>query len=288
MSWLRYDGELFRRLAYWGARYSPSLWLRASPTFFGLLFAVVLPQKRALVRGNLRRILGSRVWWEEQVDVLDTFVRYAHCLAEGLASERPEAEGARLRCRGEHFLREALGGRKGAVLVTAHTGAWDVAARSLHTTECLDVILVMEPERDPSAGGYHDEYRQRVGSKVVHVRHPLDSLVLLRQLRRGAVVALQMDRVPPDLRSVETRLFGEPFRVPEGPFLLAAAAGAPVLPAFSRRVGYFDCEVVLGPPHWLPKRLEPGMMERTAQSVVQELERFLRANPTHWFHFDER
>ena len=94
------DGELLRRLAYAGARYGPRLWLRHSPPLFGLAFGTALPKVRAAVRRNLRLVHGKRPALIEQLDVARTFTQYAHCLAEALAMDRPEAKQARRRIRG--------------------------------------------------------------------------------------------------------------------------------------------------------------------------------------------
>ena len=81
-------GVALRRLAYAGARYGPRPFVQHSPALFGALFAALLPEMRAKVRGNLRRLLGPRGGAVEGLDVLRTFVAYAHCLTESLASER--------------------------------------------------------------------------------------------------------------------------------------------------------------------------------------------------------
>ena len=124
-------GVALRRLAYGGARYGPRFWVKYSPTFFGLAFACALPAERAKIRGSLRMLLGRRSGVEEHLDVLRTFVAYAHCLTESLAVERPEAVAAVPTVRGAEHLRAALAGGRGAIIATAHAGAWDAAARFL-------------------------------------------------------------------------------------------------------------------------------------------------------------
>jgi len=281
------EGELFRRLAYAGARYGPSLWLRYSPPWFGLAFAAALPEARAAVRENLRLVHGPRPRVLEELDVARTFTQYAHCLAEGLAMDRPEARASRRRIRGEEHLSAAVTRGVGLVLVTAHVGPWDAAARLLAHDLTAEVIVVMTAERNSQARRLHDGVRERGGIRVTHVgAHPLDGLPLLRHLRQRGVVAVQLDRVPPSGRTISTTLFGRPFSVPEGPFRVAALAGAAVLPLFVRRVGPFDYEFSVTPALTLPRKPELPRLEAAAQAAVTEMERFIRAHPTQWFHFD--
>lgn len=281
------EGELFRRLAYAGARYGPKLWLRHSPPWFGLAFGAALPAARAAVRENLRLVRGVRPRLLEQLDVARTFTQYAHCLAEALAMDRPEAKASRRRIRGEEHLHAALERGGGLMLVTAHVGPWDAAARLLALDLTAEVIVVMTAEPDSRARRLHDGVRQRGGIRVMHIgAHPLDGLPLLRHLQRRGVVAVQLDRVPPSGRTIATALFGKPFSVPEGPFRVAALAGAAVLPLFVRRIASFDYEFSAAPGIVLPRRPDPAELQAAGQAAVTEMERFIRAHPTQWFHFD--
>jgi lauroyl/myristoyl acyltransferase len=276
----------WRRAAYVGARYGPVLWLRYSPPLFGLAFAAALPAARAAVRDNLRRVLGRRRAWLEHWDVARTFCGYAHCLAEALAAERPEAAAARYVLRGGHHLRSASADGRGFVVATAHVGAWDTAARLLARDLQREVIVVMAPEADEQARQLHDAVRTRRDVAVAHISHPLDALALVRHLRQGRVVAVQVDRVPPGGRRLEVPLFGRPFAMPQGPFQLAAVARCPMLPVFARRVDHFEYEVRVGHPISLPERPDHRQLEGAARCACLELERFLFAHPTHWFHFE--
>ncbi len=101
------------------------------------------------------------------------------------------------------------------------------------------------------------------------------------------MVAIQMDRVPIGTRSVTVELFGAPFRLPEGPFLLAGTAQVALIPVFARRRGYFDYEIAFGKARRLSRRPVTDEVAAAAREVAGELARFVRANPNDWFHFEE-
>lgn len=276
-----------RTWAYAGARYGPRPWIQYSPAFFGALFACLLPRERRAVRRNLRRLLGERRYAVEQLDVLRTFVAYAHCLAESLAMDRSEASSP-AEVHGAEHLEEALRQGRGAILVTAHTGAWDIAARELAQRGGMDVTIVMEKEPDARARGLHDSVRARARVSIVHAGgDPLDALPLLRRLRSGGIVAIQLDRAGGPSETLEPLLGGLPFSVPEGPFRLAALTGAPVLPVLARRVGFFRYEIHVRAPIFLGPRPDRPELTRAANAAMAEVEAFLRENATQWFHFSE-
>lgn len=260
--------------------------MRGSPPWFGAFFALALPDVRRRVRENLRWIHGQRPNAVEQRDVLRTFSDYAACLAESLASDRDEARRARIGVVGAEHLRNAVAAGRGAILVTAHAGPWDVAARFFSERFGARVAVVMEAEPDPWARALHDDVRRRSGVEVLRIgSDPTDGLSVLRHLRSGGVAAFQIDRSSPSRRSVATSLFGRTFEVPEGPFRLAELARAPVIPLFAQRQGYFDYTIEVEPAISLGPGTGSEARQRAANASVEALERFVRAHPTQWFHF---
>ena len=279
-------GPLWRGLAYIGSRYGPRPWLRYSPPMFGLAVAAAQPESRRLVRENLRRVRGPRLAVEEHLDVARTYSNYSHCLAEALAAGRREAEHPRcLRLGGDRLMELSASG-SGFLVATAHVGAWDSAARMLARDTNRSVRVIMEAESDSRAQRLHDHARSAVGVDLSRVRHPLDVLPLVRHLESGGVVAVQIDRVPADMRGFTASLFGRPFRVPQGPFRLAAATGCPILPVFAARIGHFEYEIHVGPVLRLQRRADEQTLLRAAQTACESMERFIRLYPTQWFHFD--
>jgi KDO2-lipid IV(A) lauroyltransferase len=281
-----HESAFLRRLALAGVRHGPSWFVRLSPQLLGPLFAIALPDERRRVRTALRRVFGPRAPHVEGRDVLRTFRDYAACIAEGLGADRSDAARAHIEVRGQEHLTRALAAGRGAVLVTAHVGPWDAAARLLSANLRANVVLVMAAEPDPAARAVHDQVRRNSGVQVLSVgESPLDALPLLRHLRSGGVAAFQLDRSAPGMRTLGTSLFGRPFAVPEGPFRLAALARVPVVPLFAARSGYFSYVVEVGEPESCPNPAIDAELERAAQGAVARMERFIAAHPTQWFDF---
>jgi len=282
----RTHSGFWRRLAYGGARYGPRFWVRYSPPLFGVTFSLLLRRERVKVLDNLRRIHGSRFALSEAYDVIRTFASFASCLAESLAAERPEAEKAECRVFGEERLQAALAEHRGVIVVTAHAGPWDAAARLLANRVRAEVMVVMKRENDGSARSLHDDVRRQAGVTVSHIgADALDGLPLLAHLRKGGVVALQLDRIASERRTFDVTLFGERFFVPQGPFQLASLAQAPIVPLFAHRLGYFKYQLFVGEPLRLKRRASLCELTMAANSATSQMEQFLRAHPTQWFHF---
>ncbi len=188
------DSAALRRWAYRGARYGPKAFVKHSPGVIGATFALGLPSMRARVRDNLRRVMGRRHRLIESYDVTRTFMNYAACLAEGLAFDRPEGRAARFRIEGGERLDAALAEGHGVILLTAHVGPFEAAARFFAQSYQRELMVVMHRETNAEARQFHDELRRKMGMVVVHVgEHALDALPVLTHLTSGGAVAMQLD-----------------------------------------------------------------------------------------------
>jgi KDO2-lipid IV(A) lauroyltransferase len=96
---------------------------------------------------------------------------------------------------------------------------------------------------------------------------------------------MHIDRMPPGMRGRPVTFLGRPWQAPEGPLALAALSGAPILPVFTRRLGFLEYEAVVSPAISLPRRPTEAERDVAAAQMIGAMERFVRANPTQWFHF---
>ncbi len=283
---MKVDSALLRRWAYWGARYGPRPFLRYSPRLFGLGFALSLPQVRRRVRRNLRLVMGRRSGPVESYHVLRTFMNYAACLAEALGTERPEAEAANFRIEGAEHLESTLAAGRGGILLTAHLGPFEAAARYFSRVHQMKLMVVMHREADHEARQFHDQIRERMGMLVTHVGdHALDALPLLAHLESGGMAAIQLDRLPRQSREQPASFFGEPWPLPLGPLRLAALCGVPLLTVFARRCDFYDYELTIGEPIRIGREQLEGRAPEIAQRLAAEMERAILKDPTQWFHF---
>lgn len=278
-----------RQLAYWGVKLGPRWWVRYSPPVFGLMMCLGLPRERTMVRKNLRRLFGARPKWRELLDVGATFAGFSHALTEQLGLERPEALKASCTVENQQELSALLESTDGLVVVTAHTAAWELAARRLMADTRRRVVLVMEAEPDPLARRVHERLREKGDVRVLYVgQDPLSVMSLLGHLRSGGIVAMQIDRAASGGKVVEIPFGQGTLPIPLGPFILSAAAGVPLLPLYVSRRDHFDYRVTLGPTERLPRHPSSEELRESATRVGRSLLAHLLKHPTEWFHFVDR
>ena len=282
-----HEALFWRRLAHWGASKGPEWWVHYSPPVFGWAAAALVPSARRAVVRNLRRIRGPVSVTKDAREVLKTFSNYASCLAEVLSND---AEGGprqpATRINREKHVHDARARGRGIIMVTAHTGGWETVGPALSRDQGLPIMIVMRPEADGRAQTLQDDARRRAGVVIVHAgEDPLASLPLLRHLRAGGVVALQLDRVAPGMRTREVDLLGERTLIPEGPLKLAQVSGAPLLPVFCAREAYRSYVIELYESRVVPRHATDAELGAVAQHLANSLGEYLREHPTQWFHF---
>jgi lauroyl/myristoyl acyltransferase len=234
------------------------------------------------VRRNLARVHPERepAWLDAAVDRV--FERFAVCFADLISLNRGPQSALSRHVKGidwQTSTRDALARGRGCVSITAHLGNWELAGRLLAVLG-RPVHVVMAPEVDPAVGALLDGWAPP-GVRFVRLTSPVVAVELVGALRRGDVVAFQLDRALGGRGDVEVPFFGAPATFPLGPFLTAAAAGAPVVAAFC----------VLEPDGTYRLHVEPelsvsrGAEGEALRAAVAILERRVRAHWDQWFNF---
>lgn len=279
---LRSDSAFWRRALEAGVVHGPAWFVRSSPPVFGLGFALGMPAVRARVAQNLRRA-GVEPTARA---VAEVFCHYAWSLTEAFAMGHGRGDRIRAVVEGDEAFRRAIAMKRGIVVLTAHTSGWYAAGPVLGEAWAIDVVAVMQRERDAAAAELQQSARSSLGVDVVYVgEDPLSALPLLGRLRKGGVVAMQIDRAAPGQRTLGVPLLGEDVQLPEGPFALASLSGAPILTVLARRTGHLQYVLEVGEPIVLPPRARAEHLHEGAIEVARRVESFVRRHPTHWFDF---
>lgn len=238
------------------------------------------PDERAVVRATLARIVDGARPIELDALAAEVFENFAVCFTDLITSNRAERTDALLAgTEGVEHLAEAERLGRGLVVVTAHLGNWELGGRLLAATVARPTHVVVAPEQDPGV----ERFLRGDGGPVRFLTRtaPLDVLPLVGALRRNEVVALQGDRALGGRGDRRQTFFGVPAPFPLGPFVLARAARAPVLPAFCLLRPDRRYTIVIGKPWMVDAGGEPEALARW----VCVLEAMVRRHPTQWFNF---
>ena len=237
-----------------------------------------MPAERAAVGKTLARVLG--ITDTRRVDALTvrTFTDFAMCFSDLVSTNRQPAEqltGSVGRVEG----RDRVPTGTGLISLTAHAGNWELAGRLLAGRTARTTHVVVAEEEALQL----EQWVRRDGDGVRFVTRsrPTISLELVAALRRGEVVAVQGDRALGTRGDVLVPFFGWPAPFPLGPFILARAAGMPLVPAFCLLDTDYRYTVKVAEPLVVAR----GGEEEAARAWVGVLEDVVREHPTQWFNF---
>lgn len=255
------------------------------PVAFGV--ADVAGRVGHLLGGDARRQVAhnlSRVVPPHELDetVRAAYRSYARYWVEAFraADMDPGELARRTTTSGIEHVDAALEEGKGAVVLLAHHGSWDVAARWAESHR-YHLAVVAEVVRPRELFEKFVRLREDIGLEVVPLRRGQSVVGRLSEvLAQNHLVGLLTDR---DLTSTApvVDFYGEPCRVPLGPAVLAKRSGAPIVPiTMLQRPGRTWRLEVLP-----PVRVDRLTVRETHAEVVAALERIIALDPAQWHAF---
>jgi KDO2-lipid IV(A) lauroyltransferase len=232
-----------------------------------------LPPWRREVEESARAMLGhhSRSW----IDLL----RFSARPPTDLEAIVPRRVGT------EHLVAARDAG-KGAILLTAHVGNFEIGGFFLGALGLkVAVVYLTDPspvvERDRTAA------RDRLGIRSLAMTSDFSAVKILRSLEEGYFVAIQGDR---DYAGTGRMLpfLGRDVSFPVGPFRIAAASGVPLLPVFVLREEDGTYRTMVEAPIHVPASPR-GQREEAERAAMMEfvsiLERTVRRHGEQWYMF---
>ena len=224
----------------------PSSAARATGAALGSFAFSVLRIRRDVVMSHLRRVFGKSRSEDELLRVAKesyrNFGRMTFEFARFPRMSRSDVE-RHVRVSGAEHLDAALSEGRGAILVAAHFGNWELAATL--AVRGYPVTFLVGEQHNILVDRMMNGLRERFGVETVPVTGSLTGV--LRALRRNRIVAMLSDQ-DAGRSGVFVDFLGLPASTPYGPGRLAARTGAPLLPGVAIRRGGPDHELVICGP----------------------------------------
>jgi lauroyl/myristoyl acyltransferase len=225
----------FMPVFFWAIRTWP-LWL--SRAFSWVITAMYYPfflKRRQNYHDNLKHILGKDISnWRLFTTTFRMCVNYGYYLVDLFRmNDRREQELDSILSHAEGYehVKDAVSRGKGAILLTAHLGNWEMGGIVLSKLG-HPVNIVYFPDGHETVE--RERTRKRLMRGVKEIRLDPDKispLEMLRALQNGELVAMQGDKLFHD-SGVKIKFFDADAYFPRGPVLLAMLSGAPILPSF--------------------------------------------------------
>jgi phosphatidylinositol dimannoside acyltransferase len=260
----------------WFAQWSKPFWLFAAWRLSDHLYGGLMT--------NAARILGAQSTHAQREALARRtmanfydFVRdvgfAVGCTRQQLVAQIASVEGH------ENYL-NARQHRKGAIIVTAHMGSFEVGVAALLEHESKIHVLFRPDQRN-----LFEQIRSALRKKLGVIEVPVDQgwtvwMRLRDALQDDQAVLIQGDRVLPGQKGQPVKFLNGHMMLPSGPVKLALASGAPIIPIFSVRTRKDKIRLYIEPAIYV------GDGAASADEALGQLgsiiERYVRRFPDQW------
>ena len=287
--WARQPERGSRLLLSWMAFLSLRLGRRCGRIIlYGIAgyYFLFAPRARRWMRRYLRRALGREPRARDRFRHMLSFATSIHDRVYLLAGR---SELFQLTICGEAQINAVLERARGAVLVGAHVGNFEIARIAGALRAGVTVTMAMYPGNARKLNAMLQAIAPANPPEFIAVGQ-LDSILRLRErLDQGALIGLLADRrFDENEASIPISFLGATARFPLSPMRIAAALSAPVV---------FMCGLYRGGNRYhlvfepladfaaIPRAGRAAAIEQAVRRYVELLEQCCRSDPYNWYNF---
>jgi predicted LPLAT superfamily acyltransferase len=189
----------------------------------------------------------------------------------------------------EDLIVSALEGKKGAILLGAHVGNWELAGNLLSDRIKADIYYVMvDAEKSDIRSVSNHALSQRRVKPLFVGQDGLELVLSVRNaIKNNGLVCMHGDRTFGQ-RGASHSFLGENVTFPIGPFAIAASTGAPIIPIVVTKSGISKYTFKA----FAPMQFDGVTAENRDNYIFTAMERYVgileqivKEHPLQWFNF---
>ncbi|MEN8126662.1 MAG: lysophospholipid acyltransferase family protein [Planctomycetota bacterium] len=185
-------------------------------------------------------------------------------------------------------LRELLDEGKGLIVLSAHTGCWQIAFSALQHLK-TKVHLVMYQDQFDVDKHYYEYKGQTAPIDVIDPAGYLGgTLQMAAVLQEGEILGLMGDRIfGRDTNTMRLDFLGDPIKIPVASFRLASMRGTPIVVLLSHREGRSRYRVELSDVIRVPALIErnPEAYAPYGRQYLRCLTSFIQDHPFDFYNY---
>lgn len=271
-------------------------------------FSLTSPKAVKASRACLSRFLGRPATFR---DVVKHFFYFSACTQDRIFLLSNQARELAVDAFWSPDIPTVLAQSTGCILIVGHMGSREalrltpappapttsnmqegrIVMRDAHLHgPTLPVSVLLDRKIGRQLTAIFEQLNPQLAANIIDAseRGPALVLKLKEALQAGRMVGIGADRATPEERAVVVDFMGGTVRLPEGPWLLAAALGVPVILGFGLYCGgnryethyeLFTERVVVARTH------READIQAYAQRYAQRMEIYARRSPYNWFNF---
>lgn len=247
----------------------------------------VSTKDRLAVEGNISKVLGYAVPKRDvRTMARNVFRNFAKYLVDFFRFSTVDVSYVKtfVKIEGQDNLKRALSKNRGAVLLSAHIGNWELggAVVSLIGYQTSAVVLTHQNRR------INDFFkRQRLKVRMAPIEMGMNVRACYNALKANGVLALLGDRDFTQ-NGLVMDFFRDRVSIPKGPAVLSYRIGSPIVPTFLLREPDDTFRMVFEEPIYPDiAGSEDGEIISLTKKFVSVMEDYVKRYPTQWYVFQD-
>lgn len=252
----------------------------------GRFFFYLDKSHRSLAISNLNSAIGGEISQQELKRIAkNSFLHFGQFLIDLIKLSSFREKRKLLSIEGEENIRKAIQAGKGALLLSAHYGNWEIAPFLISKIGKLNVIArsldnnLLERELL--------KLRTSMGAKVIY-KH-LATRQVLRSLRANEMVAILIDQNVLQDEAVFVDFFGKKAGTTPSLATFFIRTGSPIIPIFCYPISSHKYHIKILEPIQIPLTgNHTHDVLKITQLCTKIIETQIRKNPSFWLWFHNR
>ncbi|HLK30150.1 MAG TPA: hypothetical protein VKT28_16330 [Puia sp.] len=186
---------------------------------------------------------------------------------------------------GEENLHEMVAQKNGGMLLSAHTGNWEIAGHLLKRLN-TKINIVMFDEEHEKIKQYLDSVKGEKTMQVITIKKNLSHIYEISDaLKNNELVCMHADRFLEGNKTLSATFLGSEANFPLGPFLLAAQFKVPVSLTFAMKETISHYHFSATKPKAYNLSSKEIFMKDLLSDFVAEMEKKVKQYPEQWYNY---
>ncbi|MGA1823568.1 MAG: lysophospholipid acyltransferase family protein [bacterium] len=253
----------------------------------GIMAYVIDRKHRLLIIHNLKLAFPDKsIVWRRSV-ARDNFRNFGMLVLEFFQISRLSKDTMQsiLQFEGEEYIQSALSKGKGVILLSAHTGNWELAGAGMSLVG-LPINVVVKGIRNPYINDIITIQRENAGTKIINRRNGIKGIV--KALRNNEIVCFLVDQAALKRNGMRLNFFNHPAWTNIGVIVLALKYNPTIIPTFALRDGTRHRLVFQKPFELIRTDNFKADIRENALRMNKVVEGIIREYPSQWFWMHNR